>query len=751
MTIITILPPPHYSRPYRRKVILLMSTTSNDNSEISTRNLGGHVLRRVQKLNDTLRRTRALVAESDEDRPDSIALLLAETRVLVLRMGRHEFGRVAGMHFHAVKNVETPGGHPQHESFSRVYRTWQRLSTEAHGQSSRVKSQLHLASAKLLNLLVPEQDDRGRSLRSTVDGLYRIWMYQSGHAAFEEATRRTNRQRVALTYGTLWQRREVGMVPDFQEVRVIGTHLGHDLAVAAEIWRHCKSELLLKRGVPSPLVRLIVAIQLEYPGLRMASSSIRKHLQVSERTAQDINNGQLVRFDEIRDVAQSVIPKRELPSLQRDWQAAWNRSTSQEDFATAFPRICAENGWTNHMLASLLRVRPPEQRSVLPGKKKKAAKVDRAESYRPSAEIRRMYQENSFSGQAPAKAAIDLVANDTVTIAAVTVQAGAESQRNYLTRLFLEGVEQRLLHKGSGAHGSPVRAHRILCGVTPEQLAEISGYSRSDILLIERGIQKLSAAETRRLVQCIETIPARKVGEARARLAELSSSPMTVRETVGRLKDRHGGYIPLSRLLHDESDRRFSFTPGRLKRIERGQEVPALPLLKYLVTQGGAEVTPELIRDWYDRMPTCLAEHGKLQWRHPMARGLGIVILEKWHNLHHFWEEQLREDLSYSMLTRNFQQLNGHGQDFPWTTVSRYLNAAGVELSDPRRTFLQQLFHRRHEITKLIHSGHRNPLRAVIGSVMNQWRKEIRWAHFNPDTMEHTLGLTPVEYAASGP
>ncbi len=729
-----------------------MSTTSNDNSEISTRNLGGHVLRRVKKLNDTLRRTRALVAESDEDRSDSIALLLAETRVLVLRMGRHEFGGVAGMHFHAVKNVETPGGHPQHESFSRVYRTWQRLATKEPGQSSRVKSQLHLASARLLKLLVPEQDDRGRSLRSTVDGLYRIWMYQTGHAAFEEASRRTNRQRVALAYGTLWQRREVGMVPDFQEVRVIGTHLGHDLAAAAEIWKQRKSEQLLKRGVPSPLVRLIVAIQLEYPGLRMSSSSIRKHLQVSERTAQDMNNGHLVRFDEIRHVAQLVIPKRELPSLQHDWQAAWDRSTCREDFATAFPRICAENGWSNHMLASLLRVRPPELRNVLPGKKKKAKKINRAETYRPSAEIRRMYQENSFSGQAPAKAAIDLVASDTATIPNGTVpHAVAESQKDFLTRLFLEGVAQRLLHKGSGAHGSPVRAHRILCGVTPEQLAEISGYSRSDILLIERGIQKLSAAESRRLVQCIETFPARKVSAARARLAELSSSPVTVSQTIGRLKDRHGGYIPLSRLLHDESDRRFSFTPGRLKRIECGQEVPALPLLKYLVTQGGAEITPELIRDWYDRIPTYLAEHGKLQWRHPMARGLGIVILEKWHNLHHFWDEQLQEDLSYSMLTRNFQQMNGKSHDFSWTTVSRYLNAAGVGLSDPRRSFLQHLFHCRHEITKLIHSGHRNPLRTVIGNVMNQWRKEMRSVGLDSHAVEYTLGLTTEEYTGIAP
>ena len=716
-----------------------MSPQLTDKTELSTQGLIGHGLRRAQKLNNTLRRTRTLVAESGEDALDSIALLLAETRVLVLRMGRHEFGQIAGMHFHAVKNVETPGSHPQHESFSRVYRTWDRLATGDHGQSPRAKKQLTEACVTLLDLLVPEKNNQGQPLRATIDGLYRIWMYQVGHSAFDAASRMTNRQRLPLTYGTLWQRREVGMVPDFEEVRVIGTHLGRDLENAAAIWEPRKSEQLLERGVPHPLVRFIAAIQLGYPGLRMTASSIRKHLQVSEKTAQAINNGQLVKFDEIRHVVQSIIPKKEFPALHSEWKAAWDHSGSQEDFATAFRRLCAENGWTNHMLATLLRVLPPEERSNRPAVKKRKPNMTRAESYRPSAEVRRMYQENNFSGQAPAKAAIDLVASDAVS------EVSGESQKDYLTRLFLESVERRLLRKGNGAHGSPVRRHRILCGVTPKQLADVSNYSKADILLLERGVRELSAAEAKRLIQLIETFPARKVSEARARLAELNSPPTTVRQAVDRLKDRHGGFIPLSRLLQDETDRRFSCTPGRLKRIERGEEVPALPLLKSLVATGGAQVTPELVRDWYERMPQYLFNHGKLRWRHPLARGFGIVVFEKWHSLHQFWKEQFQEDFSYSMVTRNFQQLNGNGYDFPWTTVSRYLNAAGIGVSDPRRTFLQQLFHRKDEVTDAIDSDNRTASLAVIGEIVKKWRKEVRAANRDPQSVEHTLGLTPEE------
>jgi len=713
--------------------------TRTAETELPTLGLTGHDLRRIQKLNDTLRRTRVLVAES-EDVAHSIALLLAETRVLIIRMGRYEFGQMAGMHFHAVKNAETPSSHPQHESLSRVYRTWDRLATRDRERSPRVRKQLTEACAQFLDLLVPEEDAHGRPLRTSVYGLYRIWMYQLGRSAFETASRKTNRQRVPLTYGTLWQRREVGMVPDYDEIRVIGTHLDRDLKMAEVIWDQRKTEQLLARGMPSPLVRFIVAIQLAYPGLRMTGASILKHLQVSEKTAQAINNGQMVGFEDIRHVANAVIPGKDISALRSQWNAEWDRLGAQEVFASAFPRICEENAWNNHMLATLLRVRPPEERSGQSESRKKRTKIARAESYRPSAEVRRMYQQNSFSGQAPAKAAIELVASDEISEG-----SRGENQQEFLVRLFLEGVERRLLQKGSGAHASPVRRHRILCGVMPQQLADVSGYSKSDILLLERGLLKVSTLAENRLLKLIETFPVGKISQARARLAELTAPPSAVIQAVTRLRDRYGGYVPLSRLLHDEMDRRLSISPVHLKRIERGEEVPALPLLKHLVTRGGTQLTVELVMDWYDRMPQYLAENQRLCWRHPLVRGFGIIVFEKWHSLYAFWKEQFQVDFSYSIVTRNFQQLNGRGSDFPWTTVSRYLNAAGVGVSDPRRAFLQQLFQRKDEVTDAINSDHRPAALAVVRQVLKRWRTELRAAHRDPQSVEYTLGLTAEE------
>ncbi|MDA1055761.1 MAG: hypothetical protein O3C40_35660 [Planctomycetota bacterium] len=706
--------------------------------ELSTRGFASHDLRRILKLNDTLRNTRALVAQS-EHAADSIALLLAETRVLVLRMGRYEFGQLAGMHFHAVKNAETPGTHPQHESLSRIYRMWNRLATNDREHSPRVRKQLAEACAKLLDLLVPEQDERGRPLRATVDGLYRIWMYQFGRSAFESASRKTNRQRTPLTYGTLWQRREVGMVPDFEEVRTIGTQLGRDLDMAAEIWEQQKTEQLLARGMSKPMVRFSIAIQLAFPELKMTSALLRKHLTVNEKTAQAINNGQMVGFDDIRHVVGKVIPSKDIPAFTRQWSEAWDRLHSQEDFATAFQRICGENAWNNHMLSTLLGVCPPEQRSGASGSKAKQKKVARVETYRPSAEVRRMYQENGFSGQAPAKAAIDLVASDEIPA------GNGENQRQYLTRLFLEGVEQRLAQKGNSAHASPVRRHRILCGVTPQQLADVSGFSKADILRLEHGLREVSASEEKRLLELIESFPADKVALARARMTELTTPPSTIMEAVTRLRDRHGGYVPLSRALHDETQRCVCLSPARLKQIERRQDVPALPLLEHLVTRGGSQLTPELVRDWYDRIPQHLVEHPKLRWRHPLVRGFGLIVFEKWPSLYAFWQEQFQDDFTYSVVSRNFQQLNGCWGDFPWTTVSRYLNAVGLGVSDPRREFLQQLFERKDEITVSLNANNHPASLNVIRQVLKRWRSALRATDRDPRSVEYKLGLTTEE------
>ncbi len=118
--------------------------------------------------------------------------------------------------------------------------------------------------------------------------------------------------------------------------------------------------------------------------------------------------------------------------------------------------------------------------------------------------------------------------------------------------------------------------------------------------------------------------------------------------------------------------------------------------------------------------------------------------------LYQFWKEHFEGDFSHSVLTRNFQQLNGRGYDVAWPTVSRYLNAAGIGIRDPRRLFWQRLFRRKGEITEAIQAENEAVIRRVIQDVLRSWRQEVRASGGDPVAAEHRLGLTPQEHRAKG-
>ena len=686
---------------------------------LSTKGLSGHDLRNANLQNRILRELRRRLERPNQRPVDSLALLVAETRALTLKMTRKEFAERAGMHKHAVQNAETPGSHPQHESMSRIYRIWETLKVP---EANKIK---------LLELLVPETDGDGRPLRPTVQGLYRKWIYQKGQKAFEAASRRTNRQRQTLSYGTLWQRHEVDMAPDFEEVRIIGKQLGYDLQEARAIWAIQRMRQLLERGVDEILARFLVQVELSYEGLRMNERSLRRRLNITHNAAKALTHGEMPALRDVAALIAEVVPRRDRAAFRKEWQEKVAATEARETFCKAFERIRDRDGWTNEMISKLLKIRAPEKRKTFSQPKKQ-----RKEPYRPSAELRRMYKENGFSSQAPAKVVIEFVARDP-------------QENEYLTSLFIEGLTEHLRKQGSGLQDSIVRKHRILCGVSAEQVTSVSRFTRDEILLIEQGKISLSPSQARKLLEKINVFPMEKVYAARREQGRLADLPKTVQEAVTLLAERHGSYSSLARLLRDEDDSAQSVTLARLKRIGAGKEVPPLPLLKRVVTRGGSAISPELIRDWYKKMPEYLSTHRSFRWRHPMARGVGILLLEKARSLRDFWEQRLRGDFEYSILTRNIQQLNGRGYSITWPSVSRYLNAAGLRLQDPRRRYLEALFEVKEEITAGLNKRP-SAVPQVVQQVLRKWRRQVRRQGKDPQECEHRLGLTARERGLNG-
>jgi len=673
--------------------------------------LKSHKLRSVRLQNKTLQRVRHDVKEHGDEPDESIALLIAETRILALELQPKRFAELAGMHYHAVKNVETPGTHPQHESYSRIYRFWEQRKVPKETRQ------------KLLDLLVPETTDEGRPWRRSVEGLYWKWIYQKGEDKFAEASRHANPQQKPLTYGTIWQRHAVNVIPEYREPQIIGDRLDRDPGETGEIWTEQKLRRFQEQNVPPPLARLLTAMETGIDGIAMNIRGLVDEFGITQETAAILLKGRMPRIEALFPIVRRVIPAKEHESFLRELVAC--RPADTETFAEAFERVRDINGWTNREISLLLDVAPPEVR--LDG-----YKSPRKEVYRPSHVLRTMYQDVQFSAQTPAKAAIDII---------TTPKNGGdpdEREREELETIFMGGVVEQL--RTTAARNSRLRLQRTLCGVTPEELAEESAYDAATILKIERSELWISEKDENALIELTRNFAIQKAAFALEKHGEqqeiLSRAPETVPSAIELLAERHGGYIPVERLTKDPEGHKVSIE--LLKAIAHNENCPPLPKLKWILQQGGLAFSPKLERDWYERMAEHLSQ--EQAWKGPLARGLGIIIYSKQNTVSEFWRENLSGDISYPSLTRNIQQLNGAAHPAAWPAITRHLYAAGMDRKDPQYAYIEQLFERQDDVR----SGGKKSLHAAQETLI-EWRKDMKGKRKDPEKYEFRLGLTRKE------
>jgi len=694
--------------------------------ELDSSPLHAHEKRRVNLMNTTLNKARDLAAkETDPSNP--VSVLIAEARVLILQMGKKEFAYEADLHPHAIMNAELPTSYPQHDSMSRIYRY---LESRENDRSCTREEQILLEETRemMLELLVPELDQYGKPYRDTVAGLYTTWRYEVGTDMFEKASALTNGNRQPIKDGTLWQRREMGTVPDFEEVRIIARVLEKDEGEAAVIWAEEKLQQLLDRDIPEPVARLVVEMQIKIEGLKMNGASLRHKGKLKTDAADAILHGDMPHVSEVQAaILKAFTNKKERAAFVEEWKATYEHIASQPNFQTEFERIRDENGWTNQMISQLLGIKAPEERD-------KNYEANRTEQYRPSSELRRMYQGQELSTQAPAKAAIALISNDRDTA-------------EYLENLFIENVKARFTRQGSSLKDSNVRHHRMLCGMDINDLAEVSGYTKHELQMVERGRVSLPTRDEQALIRIMHDHCHTQIDDAKTKLAELHEDPSSVAEASSHLANKLGGYAPLSRGMHtdDANMRSFNTSKAQLQAIASGKHVPPLPQLKHMLKAGDASLTPELLKDWYMKMAQHLKNDPDGQWNHPLARGFGMVVFEHANNLRQFWQQYLEDDIGHSILTRNVRQMNGEGYNIQWPTISRYLNAAGLGLSAPQRIWLQEIFKDDSDLRQAVESGNEKIVVRIIGKALKRWRKEMRSWNNDPNDCEHMLGLTDAE------
>jgi len=692
----------------------------------------------VVRNNNTLSTVRKeiQVATSSADlREESLAipLTIVEGRWLIAGLSRK--GLEARTHDlldetlddHAVASSESPFGETQHETYSILYRMFLALSEDEGTYDEEARMQLKETAEALLENLVPEQDDYDRPWAKTIEGLYAKWKYMVGEEAFSAASALTNNDGRPLSYGTLWQRHESETVPNYFEPQTIASLLEleeGELEISGEIWSEQMAKKLRKQNVPEPVITLIIQLQLQTEGLKLTQESLRKHLDITYEAANNIASARIVPRDQIDDLIDDIIGEEYRESFRLEWDKAYEAEQSQESLSDAFERIRDSHEWNNGMVAKLLHILPPEKR----GKKK----ANRTEAYRPSHMIREMYQNATFSNQAPAKVVFDLVASDEE-------YEGDKTEREYLEQLFKQKMNRRFEVDGSDLYNSPLRLHRNYCGTSAEQLASVCDYSANDIMLIERGKKDVSDEEVATLMLLAEEFADARIAAVHEEIEEINADPDTVAAVVPQITRRLGGLAATARGLQDPENQMRSISQDRLRRIRDEGEVPSLPEIRRIVESGNSTVTDKLIADWYEQYPEYMAED--MQWEHPVARGFAVLVFEEYHSLKEFWSDKFEEDFSHSVLTRNFRQLNGEGHDFEWSTVSRYINARGLGLDDDRRLWLEQMFTVRNELTEALNEQDAEKVCVIVQEALDTWRAEAT----DPEQTEHMLGLTKAE------
>lgn len=681
-----------------KEVLALVSEDGLESRELRKTRLNNDILTEVRKLGEAL------------------PTIIAETRWLTLRLTRKEHAEGAGIDDQTQMNVEGRGISPQHETYAAIHKFWKNMNIS----EQTLDRLIHL-------LLVRGRQNQGEdvseeeTLKLSTFDLYRKWGYMVGMSDFEHTSRRVVGGE-GLTYGSLWQRRTVGMVPDFWEVNRLADALKMDSDEARTVWANERMGLLLGRDVPEPYARFLVEVEASMTA-RFTALPIAEQLDIPQELGEKLSRCEFVPFSDIEPIALRLFRGKELQALKQAWVAVEAERAGTESYGQAFERIRDEQGMTNAQIVAILNIRPPEERIA-------GYDSSRNEPYRPSHIIRDVYQNIQFSHQAPAGVLNALVARPGVRVNAMDI-----GEPDYLRQLFLETRNERRRTSGSSLEDSTLRLLRDYWGIDPDTLETETDIPREEILLAERGLGSRDGNDVRKLERAAEKMGRAKVDAAFARRGEIRKEqtrlPLTVEEFSPLLAAQSGGYLPLSRKTK-LSEGRMGVTPAQMKSIGVGSDkmVPPLPELRHIAKSAGTAVGEELIHDWHIQFANHLEERKSRPMPDPLARLVWTAVSYHSSSAQRFCDDRLG-GLSKSLLTRHVQALNA-GTYPTWELVSRYLSGADISVDDPPYVFAEFLYERQGNTRELI----------------KEWVAYARERRMDPTHESHRFGLTKTELEA---
>jgi transcriptional regulator with XRE-family HTH domain len=447
-------------------------------------------------------------------------------------------------------------------------------------------------------------------------------------------------RRAGISPATLWEYRRGNYPLPLGVLRRLHRAVGEDPTPAEALWQDAERQRLRDRGYPEPLA--------EFWMLCSRQGYAEKHLVslgLSTAALRRLRYLELPRWPEVAVVARRLCRgDDEWSRLEQLWHLEEGRPDGRlpEPFGCTVQQLRKRNGSTRRELADLFGI----------GGKK------------PARIIQSIEEEGCYSAQAY-PAGLAALLGTTAEEQARLLDLWEQRRRQFHRR---HRPETRL----------DLRLARERYGFEYRDLEPVLGYTPLEYQRLERGAVPLSDSARARILEAVHRAGGGRVEALLRRRQHRDTqraawrSPATVRALIGRLAEREGGLIPLTRYL------RGAGVPGlcaaRLRGLARGDEVPPWPLLAQIAEACGVTELDAVRQDWRERYRARLQAEG----RAPLGVEVRLLIAEVALTVRGF---SGRLEVSPSVVVRALQRMD-RDRPVSWRHVERILRAAGTAPQD---------------------------------------------------------------------
>lgn len=596
---------------------------------------------RIGLLNRDLKRS---WEKDDRDVFHQVGWIATRIRCSILQMTRLTYAEETGFNWRTIANLDD--GIADQYMYSRNLPHWRRLISAQENQETI--NLLDEGEEKLLTLLVQHFQ------MHTVRLLWRC-LLKVGPEGFEEET--------GIHRNTILKREEIGSVGTFRELLMVLERLnllgGEFLSTEAKkrderehkkrLWSHPRvrearqvwmEDAVIQRGkalLPGELLMMI-----DFAGYPLDDNSLRERFGVKQRHARELSRGHRIPADCVHAILSLLTREQRIPrdaaqDLLRRWknEEAQHSLKESQSFGSQVESLLCEQELNNTLVARLLCV---------------AQHRDTLNTRKPSYPVREALRQGVSSPLAPF---------------ATLAYLAAQSPDNLDALLSKKRNEMEREHAGRNSKLHPLYRERQLWGVSYEEIP----HTKEQVQRLER--QRPTDIDPDDLADVIQEVGNAKAQRGLERWLGYHA-PQTVRDAATFLGEKIGISVLAAK---------SGIAWTSLKEVAGGTRVLPLPIMRSIVENGKALLTPSLVMDWRFEYARKMED----SCDHDLARVLSTFIGSEARSNKEFWKQK---GMNVDAAQHFFQNI--HGNTSP-ESLNIFLSNAGLSKKATERIFIESV------------------------------------------------------------